>query len=212
MKKALIAAPALFLSLLNAAHCADIKGELGLALDSELGQYEISFAKCGAATVVRNYKFRAREMTFHVLAGEESGCRAELEIIRNIAPDKAGRYIESKYAVIRDLYEPKAIPYSGAVTHDTECPADMKPARISLEILGRPVQALLANASERYTLGVWEKGSVRKKAGFIAFYDEPARILFQVLVFADADKAAAGRITGILSGIRRAEPVKKDPI
>ncbi len=101
---------ALFLSPLNAAHGADIRVETGRTLNGELRPYELSFAECGSGAVVRNHKFRAREMFFHILAGEGGGCRAELEIIREIDPVKAGRYIESKYAVLRDLYEPKRIP------------------------------------------------------------------------------------------------------
>lgn len=208
MKKTIVAGFILFLPLFDPAHSAEIQGEPGGTLNSGLAPYELSLAKCGSAALIRNYKFKAREMSFHVLAGEESGCRVELEIIRKIAPEKAARYLESKYAVIRDMYEPKHIPYSGAVTHDTECPAGMKPVKLSLKILGRPVIALLANASERYALGVWEKDAVSKKAGFLAFYDEPGRTLFQVLVFTDSDGSAAGRLTEILSGIHRAEPVK----
>ncbi|OGS11677.1 MAG: hypothetical protein A2234_01735 [Elusimicrobia bacterium RIFOXYA2_FULL_58_8] len=190
-------------SLLGAAPAAGAQGKSTSTLNAELLPYKISFGAAGLAAVINNYSFTAKNMVFHTLAGEKGELRLELEIIQNISTTTASRYIESRYAVVRDMYNPKAIPYGGAVTRNTECPADMKPDEITLQVLGAPAQILLAYASRRYALGVWDKSTVYKKAAFLIFQDKTNRTLFQVIIFGDLKKLDIGAIEAILSNIHR---------
>lgn len=177
-------------------------------LNDGLQQYRISFGDAGNVPVTRNYRFKAKGMLFHFLSGEDKGRRIELELIQDISTATAARYIDSRYAVLRDLYEPKSIPYGSAVTHDTECPEDMKPAEFSALVLGLPVKVLVANASARYALGVWEKSAVYKKAGFLVAHDKANRLLFQLLIFTDLKDFDDNTIPGLLAGIKRAPPAE----
>lgn len=185
------------------AHDAGAREKNTATLNKELSEYGISLGKAGSAPVLTSFKFRAKGMVFHTLAGEKGARRIELEIIRDISPETAARYINARYAVIKNLYDPKFIPYGGAVTRYTECPSDMKPEEISAKVMGRDVKVIITNASSRYALGVWEKSGVYKKAAFLLIHDEGNRILFQILIFSDLKDYKSKTIPRLLKGIKR---------
>jgi len=206
MKKAPLVKLLVFSLLSGAALNAHAQAKSSSTLNSELSQYKISLEESGSDPVISDYKFRVKDMIFHILTGETASRRIEFEIIRNISPETASRYIESRYAVVRDLYDPKSIPYGSAITRDTQCPEDMKPEELSVKVLDKPVQVLLVNASRRYALGVWEKSAAYKKAGFLVFHDELNRTLFQMIIFADLKDFDSGKLTKILTDIKKTEP------
>ena len=208
MKKAPPVKLLVFSLLFGAALNAHAQGQSSSTLNSELPQYKISLGESGSDPVISNYKFRVKDMIFHILAGETASRRIEFEIIRNISPETASRYIESRYAVVRDLYNPKSIPYGGAITRDTQCPEGMKPEELAVKVLDKPVQVLLVNASRRYALGVWDKSAAYKKAGFLIFHDEPNRTLFQMIIFTDFKDFDSGKLTKILADIKKTEPAE----
>ncbi|MCD6221077.1 hypothetical protein J7K25_02830 [bacterium] len=165
--------------------------------------YKITFAKYGKILIIKNYKFPAREKSFHTIIASDKNTRIEIEIIKPMSYVEATEYAESKYKIIKNLYGPQIIPYTGQLTTTTDCPPEKKPEEISIDILGKPTRVLLANATDRYVLGVWDDALIKTKAAFAMVYDEENQTIYQIIIFQPIKIFDQQKVLDILQGIKR---------
>lgn len=176
-------------------------------LNKVLIQYGIQLGKGGSFSVVRDFKFPAKEKTFHTIIAQGKETRIEIEIIKPLLGETAIDYSESKYKIIKNLYGPRFIPYPGVITTITDCPDDKKPKEIVTEVMGKPIKVLLANATERYVLGVWEDDLIKQKAAFAVLYDEKNSTFYQIIIFQPSGSFNCDEVLDILKGLKN---IQKD--
>lgn len=178
--------------------------EISNTLNNALANYNIQFEKAGSIPVVKNFKYCVREKTFRTIIAQADYMRIEIEAIKPINEETALQYSNSKYVIIKGLFEPQMIPYSGELTHRTECPAEKKPEEITVEILDKKVTILLVNATERYVVGAWDDALIKQKAAFAALYDSNNKTLYQIVIFQPYKTFNLDEILGIFKGIKSA--------
>jgi len=115
---------------------------------------------------------------------------------------QALNYSDSKYKIIKNLYGPQIIPYTGALTTTTECPDDKKPKETTIEVMGRPTRVLFANATDRYVLGVWEDNLIKTKAAFAMVYDKKNKTIYQIIIFQPYKTFNRDEVLGILKSLK----------
>jgi hypothetical protein len=175
-------------------------------LDDVLRPYQIRCDKAEAFSVARNFKHPAQGKMYHTIAAEDPGTktRIEIEITRPVSAEYALHYSSQQYSVIQGLYGSRTIPYPGAVTVPTGCPENKKPTLTSVEIMGKPVQVLLANASERYVFGVWDDDLIKQKGALAIFYDAKLTTYYQIIIFQPAGAFDREKVFGLLKSLQRA--------
>jgi hypothetical protein len=176
-------------------------------LNALLLNYGIQFKEGGSLPVIKNFQYGGKGKTYHTIIAQDNKTHIEMEIITLLSEQEAQDYAHSKYIIIKSLYAPQIIPYTGALTTTTECPKDKKPREITIKISGRPQKVLLANATERYVLGVWEDDLIKKKAAFTVFYNRENNTLFQITVFQPVDSFDLNEVLKILKSL---ETIKKN--
>jgi len=119
-------------------------------LNDVLKKYKIAFETGGTFDVIKNFKYPSREKTFQTIIAKNNKTRIEIEIVKPLQATELMKFSESRYIIINSLFEPQVIPYSGALTHTSACPKNKMPIKILVEILEKPVNVLLVNATERY--------------------------------------------------------------
>jgi hypothetical protein len=167
-------------------------------LNNVLSAYNASFGAAGILPVIKDFSHKARGIIFHTIIAQKNDTRIEIEIIKPLDKAEASRQIASKYQVIKNLYGPQTIPYPGAVTSKTDCPEDKKPVEKEIDFAGGPTKVLLANASERYILGVWDDALIKQKAAFAVVYNGGSETLYQILVFKPVGRGAEKEVLDIL--------------
>jgi hypothetical protein len=174
--------PVSILLLVNVLHQTAFAESKG-TLNETLIQYGSRFEKLGSLPVLRDFQQTARGKIFHTVLAQDQDTHIEIEIISPLEEGLAINYSNSKYEIIKDLYGPQIIPYPGAITDTTDCPMDKRPKEATVDIMGKTIKVLLANASERYVLGVWDDELIKQKAAFAVFYDEKNKTNYQIIVF-----------------------------
>lgn len=172
-------------------------------LNELLYPYKIQFQLPENITVITNAKFPARDKIFHRIIAQNKNTRIEIELIKPMSYDEAIEYSESKYKIIKNLYGPQIIPYTGQLTTTTDCPPEKKPEEISIDILGKPTKVLLANATDRYVLGIWDDELIKTKAAFAIVYDQENETIYQIIIFQPTQSFNKENVLEILKNIRR---------
>jgi len=201
IKKILRSCIILTLVLLNATLTTNIFG-ISLTLNEVLKQYNVQFDTKGSLTVIRNFKYPAKEKIFHTIIAQGKNNRIEIEIIKPMLKEQALNYSDSKYKIIKNLYGPQIIPYSGTLTTTTECPEDKKPTETTIEVMGEPIRVLLANATDRYVLGVWEDDLIKTKAAFAMVYDKENKTIYQIIIFQPYKSFNQDEVLDILKSLK----------
>jgi|GEM_PF-3483476 len=171
-------------------------------LNGILGGYGVEFGKSGNLPVLKDFEFIAKDKHFRTIVAQEGETRIEIEIIKLLTKDEAANYSMVKYSVVKNLYGPQMIPYQGTITTTTDCPAEKKPEETKVTIWKEERPVLLAWASERYTLGVWDDALIKQKAAFTVFYDQGKSILYRVLIFQPIGSFNRKEIFEILESIK----------
>ena len=172
-------------------------------LNSLLREYNISFGANGSLPVTRDFKFPSNNKVFHTIISQEKDLRIEIEIIKPLQKEESIKFSKSKYIILQSLFEPQIIPYSGALTHTSDCPDDKKPEEIMLEILGKPEKVLLTNATERYVLGVCDDDLIQQKSAFVVLFDEVNKTLYQITIFKPSSSFNRIMVLNILKSLKR---------
>ena len=202
IKKILRSGIILTLTLLNTILTINVSGTTNLTLNEVLKQYNVQFGIKGSLIVIRNFKYPAREKTFHTIIAQDEKTRIELEIIKPMLKEQALNYSDSKYKIIKNLYGPQIIPYSGTLTTTTECPDDKKPKEATIEVMNRLTKVLLANATDRYVLGVWEDDLIKTKATFAMVYDKENKTIYQIIIFQPYKSFNQNEVLDILKSLK----------
>ncbi len=184
----------------NSCLFAQTKGNL--SLNELLSDYGIEFKKGGSSPILKDFGFIAKNKYFRNIVAQEGKTRIEMEIIDPLNEEEASKHMAVKYAIIKNLYGPQRIPYQGTITITTDCPAEKKPEKAKVTIMGRSRLVLLANASERYTLGVWDDTLIKQKAAFTVFYDQGMSTLYRVIIFPPAASFNRKEVFEILKSIK----------
>ncbi len=173
-------------------------------LNEVLRPYQVRCDDAEAFPVTRDFKHPAKGKIYHTIAAEdpEKKIRIEIEITRPVSAEYALHYSTQQYAVIQGLYGSRTIPYPGAITVPTGCPENKKPTRASVEIMGKPVTVLFANASERYAFGVWDDDIIRQKGAFAIFYDAKLQTYYQIIIFQPAAAFDREKVLGLFRSLR----------
>ena len=152
-------------------------------LNDPLKQYQVEFNIVEPLYLINNLKYPARNRVFHTIVAENKNYHIEMEIISPFPDKEFEHYSKTKYKIITNLYGPQLIPYTGELTTTTDCPKEKKPEEIIIKIMKQPTKVLLANATNRYTLGVWEDDLIKTKAAFTIVYDKEKEVIYQIIVF-----------------------------
>jgi len=152
-------------------------------LNEALAPYGVTFSLPEELNVRQNFSFVAKGKEYRTITAQNRNTRIELEIIKRVGADEVGQYTASQYAIIKTLYSPQIIPYTGEFTVTTECPPDKKPQELILEILGKKTAVLVANATERYTFGVWEEDLIKQRGVFYVVYDDRRQTIYKITLF-----------------------------
>ncbi len=178
---------------------AQTKGNL--SLNELLSDYGIEFKKGGSSLVLKDFSFIAQDKYFRNIVTQEGKNRIDMEIIKPLNEEEASKHMAVKYAIIKNLYGPQMIPYQGTITTTTDCPAEKKPKEKKVVITGKKRLVLLVNATERYTLGVWDDTLIKQKAAFTVFYDQGMSTLYRVTIFQPANSFNRQAVFEILRSI-----------
>jgi len=171
-------------------------------LNAALAAYGLSMGKAGDAPLAGDFRRKGSTIAFHSLLAADNDLRVEIEIMSPLTPDLAKRYLNSKYTIVRSLYGPQPHPYPGVITNITDCPDDKKPVERSVQVLGRPVTVLLANASARYTFGVWEDDLIKHRAAFCVVYVPETKALFEIKIFQPSARFNADTVLRALGNLK----------
>jgi len=174
-------------------------------LNAALGEYGIDFGAMGKAAVIDEFKRQGKKMAFHTLVATNGRLRAELEITSPLPQPLAKRYGASKYAVFDSLYDPHRHPYPGAITTLIRCPKDKKPEPVQVPALGGNVLVLLADASGRYTFGVWQKGLVKHRGAYCVVYHAGSKSLLEVKLFQPSGQFERDAVLAAIGSLRSLE-------
>ena len=153
------------------------------ALNQVLNQYGIKLKTGGEFYVFKDLIYPVKDKTFHSIMAQNKETRIELEITKPISQSESTTYIESKYIIINSLYQPQIIPYTGKISNTAACPERNKPKQLSVKIAGFPTKVILANANERYVLGVCEDDLIKQVGVFAVWYNPAKKILYQIIIF-----------------------------
>ena len=181
--------------------------ETSAVLNTLLLNYGIQFKEDGSLPVIKNFQYGGEGKTYHTIIAQDNKVHIEIEIITPLSKQEAQDYLHSKYIIIKSLYAPQIIPYTGALTTTTDCPQDKKPQEIIIKMSGKPEKVLLANATGRYVLGVWEDNLIKNKAAFTVFYNPENSTLFQIIIFQPLNSFNLNEMLNILKSV---ETVKKN--
>ncbi|MCK9595329.1 MAG: hypothetical protein M0R35_06600 [Candidatus Omnitrophica bacterium] len=171
-------------------------------LNEALSEYSSRFTAAGNFKVINNFKNCAQGKTFHTIIARKAGKRVQVEITSGLNRNEALAYSRTQYTVVKNLYGPRQIQYPGIITNSTECPENKKTRETTIEIMNTPTKVLLANASDRYVLGVWDDDLIRQKAAFAVFYDEKNSTCYQIIAFQPYDNLDTEGLLSILSGFK----------
>jgi hypothetical protein len=171
-------------------------------LNEILAAYGSGFNAGGDFPVISNFKNSAQGKVFNTITAEKGGKRIQLEITSGMTANEALAYSRTQYTVVQHLYGPRQIQYPGIITNHTECPDNKKPRETTIAIMGKPAKVLLANASERYVLGVWDDDLISQKAAFAVFYDGKNAVSYQIIVFQPYDDPNRKELLSILEGFK----------
>ena len=161
--------------------------EGGSSLNDALQAYHVALAVHGDLPLTRDFRQPAMGKTFHTLVGQADQLRVEMEIITPLNPEECAAHLHTQYKAIVDLYGPQTIPYPGAVTHSTECPEALKPTTSTATVLDQSTDILVANASERFVLGVCDADLIANQAVFAATCHEETDTYYQITIFQPAE-------------------------
>jgi len=172
-------------------------------LNGALIEYGVQFRKAKFFIIRKSFKSPFREKIYHSIIAQEKTTRIEIEIITPLSKETALEYSESRYKIIKNLYGPQLISYAGAITKETDCPDDKKPEEIIIEIMGNPARVLLANATERYVLGVCDNDLIKQKAAFAVFFDKELNTFYQILIFQPSKSFRRNEVINILESLKK---------
>ena len=175
-------------------------------LNAVLREYGVTMGEIGAAPIASEFKRKGKTIGFHSLVATGGGFRVEIEITAPLSADLAERYRASKYTMVRSQYGPQRHPYPGVITNISVCPEDKKPLETRVDLLGQDTVVLLANASARFTFGVWEDDLIKHRAAFCVLYAPRTQSLFEVRIFQPHDRFDRDAVLRVLGTIRGIDP------
>lgn len=170
-------------------------------LNTVLQKDHVQFSMLGSLPVTYDYRFPARGITFHKIIAQDERIHVEIETMQPFSEDDVENHVNLQYEEIISLYGPRIIPYPGAVSKPADCPGDKKPEEISVMIMGSPTRVLLANATDRYALGIWEDSLIKQKTIFFVIYDKKNKMLMKTLIFQSIKDFSKKNAIDILNGI-----------
>ncbi len=171
-------------------------------LDTVLREYGVAIGEIGGTRIDREFRRKGTNIGFHSLVATDGDVRVEMEIMAPLPADIAKRYLTAKYTIVRSQYGPQPHPYPGVITNLTDCPEDKKPVETQVEVLGQAVVVLLANASERFTFGVWEDDLIKHRGAFCVLYVPERNALFEVRIFQPHDRFDRDAVLKVLGSLR----------
>ncbi len=185
--------------------CGFALSETVKKLNDALTQYKVRFKNGDSFIVTKEAKYPAKEKTFHSLVAKSGQTLIKMEIIEPLLEEKAIPYTETKYKIIKSLFESNTSPYPGAVTNVINCPEEKKPEEKDIEVMGKPIKVLITNATERYVLGVWADDLIKNKAVYAVVYEPFHKVHYQIVIFQPIESFSWDEMLDILRGFRRLE-------
>ncbi|MBD3379669.1 MAG: hypothetical protein GF408_04320 [Candidatus Omnitrophica bacterium] len=151
-------------------------------------EYGFYFRRLPAMRPETDFSQQARGMEFRTIIGQVENMRLEVKAISPITAEDAKRHSMAKYEIIKDLYGPQIIPYPAFISRSTGAPESKKPMETAINMAGKNTKVIIANASERYVLGVWDESQIAQKALFAMFYVDRTSTSLEITLFVPADK------------------------
>ncbi|MBF0217057.1 MAG: hypothetical protein HQL30_08705 [Candidatus Omnitrophica bacterium] len=177
-------------------------------LNATLATYGVRIAtEAGDLAIKRDFKQVARGTTYHSITAEGPGQRIEIEADRPIPPDKGVEFAKNKHAIIKGLYGDRVVPYAAMITRVTGAPEDKKPYEKKAMILGVERDILIANASDRYVLGVWDDNLIAQRAICASFYEPSSGTVFQILIFIPVKDFVEEKAVKILESLEKIQVI-----
>ncbi|MDD5254888.1 MAG: hypothetical protein PHR11_02400 [Candidatus Omnitrophica bacterium] len=177
--------------------------QIPVKLNDALASYGVIFDLPEEPNVQQDFTFIAKQKEYRTITAQARNTRVEMEIIKPFTADEAGAYTGSQYAIVKALYSPQIIPYTGEFTVTTDCPPDKKPQESTLEILGKKTAVLVANATERYTFGVWEEDLIKQRGVFYVVYDHRSATIYKITLFRPVEEFNLQEMLNIAASFSR---------
>lgn len=133
----------------------------------------------------KNFTRKGNVISFQTISllNSKTQTRMEIEVVSPLEKSTAETQLQSRYAVIYNLYRDQPTPYHGQVTSNSTClPSDL-PQNKMVKIAGSLVRVLFLSASDRDGYGECAKEKIKKVATMAAFYYPKSKSLFHFKTF-----------------------------
>lgn len=208
LRRALPAAACAASALLQLS-CATPQTTVRRDLNTALRPFGIEAMGPITLTVVKESRRRGTDKTFHSIIARSPDLRVKIEIIQPMAQDEVARYAPLRKRAMQALYEDPKTLYPGERAILARCPADRKPSRVVVPVLGMMPSGLLAYADEDLAFGACTEDEAKQVGIYMPFYDLRSKAFFQFSVFEPVDRYrrdAAGPLEDFLKGLKVRTP------
>lgn len=146
-------------------------------------QLNISIAGVEDFIVKKDLLREGLDNTFRTIIAKRNDETIKIEVITDIDPDFAGRYIDEKKYVIGSLYKRIPSAYPGMISNIIECPDKFKPEVVVLEIENKDVEVYILYSTSRCTYGACVDELIKYRGVLVFIYSESKKTLYQVEIF-----------------------------
>jgi hypothetical protein len=171
-------------------------------LNQEIKQFNFKIFDGEKCNVLKSVKRTGNSMTFYNIIAEKEKTRIELEITLPVNQNEIQTIITTQIGLVKKLYGPQYTPYQGAVTNITSCTGDYLPKEQNIKVLGEETHILIANANNRYVLGVCDKNETKIKVVLAYIYLKTTSALIYFKIFSPKENFSENSIVNILKKIK----------
>lgn len=163
--------------------CSNLNAQSTPTFNDLLADYNVEFKFDEDLSVIRNWKYPNEDQMYHTIVAEVDELRVEIEIVNPISQEEAILQHNSKHIIIQAMFKPQVTPYSGAISHTSDCAENFYPKKIVVDIFNNKETGLIMDSNDRYGLGICDSSLVKYKAGLVVHYDKLTSSLYTITVF-----------------------------
>ncbi len=183
--------------------CISVKSEeTSKPLKDIFKEFGILINGVGDFVVQKNIRKEGLENSFWTIVAEKDGKVIKIEAINNINSQEARKYAEERQNIVKALYQRIPSPYPGMISNVIECPDELKPEIVSLDIEGKIVSAYILYSTPRFTYGAGVEELIKYRGVLMFIYGDKVRTLYRVEIFIPKEKFNKKEIVDILKSIR----------
>lgn len=163
---------------------------------------DISMDGVGDFVIRKNILREGRENTFWTIIAKKGQRVIKIEVIKNIAPKYADRYIEERKDMIESLYKRIPSPYPGMISKVIECSDEFKPKVVYLEIEEKNTPVYILYSTPRFTYGACVEDLIKYRGALTFIYREKEKTLYRIDLFIPRKDFDKKKVLNILSSFK----------